>query len=92
MVQFENKKLIDDAGDEYNILAWTKKTGENQPAENYDEVYEIFSSCAGAAMYNKAILDKIGLFDEIFFSYMEDVDLSYRAKSTAIKTYSVLIL
>ena len=40
MVQFDNKKLIDDAGDEYNILAWTKKTGENQPAENYDEVYE----------------------------------------------------
>ena len=24
MVQFDNKKLIDDAGDEYNILAWTK--------------------------------------------------------------------
>ena len=40
MVQFDNKNLIDDAGDEYNILAWTKKTGENQPAENYDEVYE----------------------------------------------------
>ena len=74
MVQFDNKKLIDDAGDEYNILAWTKKTGENQPAENYDEVYEIFSSCAGAAMYNKAILEKIGLFDENFFAYMEDVD------------------
>ena len=76
MVQFDNKKLIDDAGDEYNILAWTKKTGENQPAENYDEVYEIFSSCAGAAMYNKAILEKIGLFDENFFAYMEDVDLN----------------
>ena len=85
MVQFDNKKLIDDAGDEYNILAWTKKTGENQPAENYDEVYEIFSSCAGAAMYNKAILDKIGLFDENFFAYMEDVDLSYRAKINGYK-------
>ena len=78
-------KTLDDAGDEYNILAWTKKTGENQPAENYDEVYEIFSSCAGAAMYNKAILDKIGLFDENFFAYMEDVDLSYRAKINGYK-------
>ena len=34
--------------------------------ENYDEVYEIFSSCSGAAMYNKAILEKIGLFDVNF--------------------------
>ncbi|WP_299524577.1 glycosyltransferase family 2 protein [uncultured Methanobrevibacter sp.] len=85
MVQFDNKNLIDDAGDEYNILAWTKKTGENQPLKNYNEVYEIFSSCAGAAMYNKAILDKIGLFDENFFAYMEDVDLSYRAKINGYK-------
>lgn len=43
-------------------------------------------------MYNKAILDKIGLFDENFFAYMEDVDLSYRAKINGYKTYSVLIL
>ena len=85
MLKFDNKNLIDDAGDEYNILAWTKKTGENQPAENYDEIYEIFSSCAGAAMYNKAILNKIGLFDENFFAYMEDVDLSYRAKINGYK-------
>lgn len=85
MLQFDNKNLIDDAGDEYNILAWTKKTGENQSAENYNRVYEIFSSCAGAAIYNKAILDKIGLFDENFFAYMEDVDLSYRAKINGYK-------
>ena len=79
MIQYNNRNLIDDAGDQYNILAWTKKTGENQPLSNYNEVYEIFSSCAGAAIYNKAILDKIGLFDENFFAYMEDVDLAYRA-------------
>lgn len=85
MLQFSNKNLIDDAGDEYNILAWTKKTGENQPTENYNKVYEIFSSCAGAAMYNKSILEKIGLFDENFFAYMEDVDLSYRAKINGYK-------
>ncbi len=50
-----------------NTIFWPglKKTGENQPAENYDEVYEIFSSCAGAAMYNKAILEKIGLLMKI---------------------------
>ena len=30
MLQYDNKNLIDDVGDEYNLLGWTKKTGENQ--------------------------------------------------------------
>ena len=30
MLQARNKQLIDDAGDEYNLLGWTKKIGENQ--------------------------------------------------------------
>lgn len=25
MLQYKNKELIDDVGDEYNLLAWTKK-------------------------------------------------------------------
>lgn len=80
MLQYNNKDLIDDAGDEYNLLAWTKKTGENHPSGEFSEVMEIFSSCAGAAMYKKSVLDKIGLFDDNFFAYMEDVDLAIRSK------------
>lgn len=80
MIQYENKRLIDDAGDEYNILGWTKKTGENHDSGEYTEVREIFSSCAGAAMYRKSILEELGMFDDEFFAYMEDVDLAIRAK------------
>ena len=80
MLQFNNKELIDDAGDEYNLLAWTKKTGENHKSSEYCEVKEIFSSCAGAAMYRKSILNEIGMFDDNFFAYMEDVDLAIRSK------------
>lgn len=80
MLQYNNKNLIDDVGDEYNLLAWTKKIGENHEASEYTQIKEIFSSCAGAAMYNKAILDEIGLFDDNFFAYMEDVDLAIRSR------------
>lgn len=80
MLQYNNKNLIDDVGDEYNLLAWTKKTGENHNSNEYNEVSEIFSSCAGAAVYNKSILNEIGFFDDEFFAYMEDVDLALRAK------------
>ncbi|MDO5811419.1 MAG: glycosyltransferase family 2 protein, partial [Methanobrevibacter sp.] len=80
MLQYNNKELIDDVGDEYNLLAWTKKTGENHKSEEYVEVKEIFSSCAGAAMYRKSILEELGMFDDNFFAYMEDVDLALRAR------------
>lgn len=80
MLQYDNKDLIDDVGDEYNLLAWTKKTGENHNSSEYVDVRDIFSSCAGAAMYKKSLLSEIGLFDDNFFAYMEDVDLAIRSK------------
>ena len=80
MLQHDNKKLIDDVGDEYNLLAWTKKTGENHNSNEYIEVREIFSACAGAAMYKKSLLSEMGMFDDNFFAYMEDVDLAIRSK------------
>ena len=80
MLQYNNKELIDDVGDEYNLLAWTKKTGENHRSDEYSEVCDIFSACAGAAMYRKSLLEEVGMFDDSFFAYMEDVDLAIRSR------------
>lgn len=40
----------------------------------------IFGPSAGAAAYRRALFDDIGLFDESFFMYLEDVDLAWRAR------------
>jgi len=45
------------------------------------EPIEIFGPCAGAALYRREMLDEVGLFDEDFFAYHEDVDLAWRARS-----------
>ena len=87
MIQYHDKNLIDDAGDEYNLLAWTKKLGDGQPVERYNEKREIFSSCAGAALYRKSAIEEIGYFDENFFAYVEDIDLSYRALINGYKNF-----
>jgi len=84
MIQYGRDK-IDDAGDEYTLLGWTKKVGENKPSNQYNNRKEVFSACAGAALYRQKILDKIGYFDENFFAYMEDVDISYRARIHGFK-------
>ena len=85
MVQFNNPELIDDAGDDYTLLAYTKKRGNNQNLNNFIEVSEIFSSCAGAALYRKDLLEELDGFDSEFFAYMEDVDLGYRARINGYK-------
>lgn len=80
MIRYDNKDIIDDAGDEYTILGWARKIGDGKNISQYTEEKEVFSSCAGAAIYRKSILDEIGYFDENFFAYLEDLDISYRAK------------
>jgi GT2 family glycosyltransferase len=80
MVQYNDRNKMDDAGDEYTILGWTCKVGDGKSPDLYTSKRETFSACAGAAIYRKDILDKLKYFDENFFAYMEDVDISYRAR------------
>jgi GT2 family glycosyltransferase/MoaA/NifB/PqqE/SkfB family radical SAM enzyme len=59
--------------------AWDRGVFEEDRGQ-YDTDTEIFGPCAGAALYRKKMLDEIGLFDEDFFLFMEDVDLAFRAR------------
>lgn len=79
MIQYHYRDLIDDAGDEYTLFGWTRKRGDGESVQNYIKSQKVFSVCAGAALYRKSIFEEIGYFDENFFAYMEDVDISYRA-------------
>jgi GT2 family glycosyltransferase len=50
-----------------------------------DEIHEV-EILAGAFMFlRKSVLDKIGLLDEDFFMYGEDIDLSYRIITAGYK-------
>lgn len=52
----------------------------------YDAPEEVFGPCAGAALYRRAMLDQVGLFDDDFFAYMEDADLAFRGRAAGWKS------
>lgn len=79
MLNYRYRKIIDSAGDGYTRMGFPDKIGAGLPQNvNYDHVREVISACAGAALYKRSVLEVVGFFDEDFFSYMEDVDLSLR--------------
>jgi GT2 family glycosyltransferase len=87
MIQYNDRAKMDDAGDEYTIFGWTRRVGYGKSPDRYTKEREIFSACAGAAVYQRSIFEEIGYFDENFFAYMEDVDISYRARINGYKCF-----
>jgi GT2 family glycosyltransferase len=68
--------------------AWDRGMSEPDKGQ-YDSQEEVFGPCAGAALYRKKMLEEIGLFDEDFFLYMEDVDLAFRGRLAGWKCFYV---
>ena len=86
MVNFHHRNLLDDCGDGYTWYGRAYKRGLKQKDKGqFDKKEFIFGACAGAALYKKELFEKIGFFDEDFFAFNEDVDLSFRAQLVGFK-------
>lgn len=80
MLSMQEPSVVDGVGDLYSALGWAYAIGKGKPSARYQHRQQVFSNCAGAALYRKACLEQTGLFDEVHFAYLEDVDLGYRAR------------
>ena len=80
MVQYHDRDKLDDVGNYYCALGWSFARGRWKDIHAYETEDKIFSACAGAAIYRKKIIEKIGYFDEEHFAYLEDTDIGYRAR------------
>lgn len=76
-----SKDQLDGTGDVYHLcgLAWRRDHGAPEK-QTSRLVEEIFSPCAAAAMYRRDIVLDVDGFDERFFCYFEDIDLSFRLR------------
>lgn len=80
MINFSNREVMDDAGDLYSVIGWGFQRGVGQSVQFYKKDAEVFSACAGAAIYRKKVFEEIGKFDLKHFAYLEDMDVGYRAR------------
>ena len=77
----EDGKRLDSTGDYYTVwgLPYPRGRGETD-LDKYDDQTDVFGASGGASLYRVKLLEQIGLLDEDFFAYYEDVDLSFRAQ------------
>lgn len=81
LLQAEQPELLDGTGDVYHIsgLAWRRHHKKPRYLIG-NEIEEVFSPCAAAALYHRKTFLDVGGFDENFFMYHEDVDLGFRLR------------
>jgi GT2 family glycosyltransferase len=76
-----DKTHLDSTGDLYTIWGLPFPRGRGQEfTTEYDNDRWVFGASGGASLYRVGVLEKIGIFDNDFFAYYEDLDLSFRAQ------------
>lgn len=55
----------------------------------YDRLEEVFAGCGAALLLRRTMLEDVGLLDEDFYMYYEDMDLSWRARRRGWKVLYV---
>lgn len=85
MIQDPSNK-IDTSGELYYTWGIPSPRNRGLPPENAPKHPEyIFASTGGGFIARAAMLRDVGIFDERFFMYFEDVDLSFRAQLAGYK-------
>jgi GT2 family glycosyltransferase len=86
MLGYDDRTLLDGVGDGYRRGGLPGRIGHREKDTGlFDSERYILGACGGAAMYRRAMFVDIGLFDEDYFAYLEDVDMGLRAQSAGYK-------
>lgn len=81
----DDGQTIDSTGDWYSIWGLPFPRNRNDDASKAPDDALIFGATGGATLYRTSLFRRIGLFDEGFFAYYEDVDVSFRAQLAGYK-------
>ena len=81
MVAMHDPAVLDDTGDFLRRDGAAEQRGRFRRDEGlWDEPGEVWGACAGAALYRREAVLRIGGFEERFVMYLEDVDLALKLR------------
>lgn len=80
-------KKIESTGDSYSRWGLPFPRQRDEPVSAARESEFVFGGTAGASLYKTELFKDIGLFDETFFAYFEDTDISFRTQLAGHKAY-----
>lgn len=83
----EDGSKIDSTGDFYSLWGLAFPRRREEPAANAPPSGYVFGATGGASLYRRELFEDVGQFDEDFFAYYEDVDISFRAQLSGWKVY-----
>lgn len=87
LLQADRPDRIDTAGIVWITPWFADNARHDTPAPPPDaRPEEIAGACAGAALFRRAYVEDVGLFDESLFAYQEDVDLALRGARRGWRT------
>jgi len=66
---------------------WSDLGFKEDDQGQFDNITEVESICGASSLYRKSCLEDVGLFDEDFQMYLEDVDINLRLRNKGYKIY-----
>ncbi len=72
--------VVYSAGDCQRMNGRSECWGHKARRDQFVPPETVFGVSAGAALYRRAVFDRIGMLDEKYGAYFEDADLSFRAR------------
>lgn len=87
LLNFYNKKIIDGVGILINEIGQARSIGwQEKDRGQYSSEQYIFGATGGASLFRRENFIKLGLFDENYFMYSEEVDFAFRAQFQGYKS------
>ena len=77
-ILFMDGKIQSAGHEEYPDFYWGDKGFKEKDRGQFDNITDIPSACGAAVLYRKKSIYEVGLFDEDFTMFLEDVDLGIR--------------
>lgn len=88
LLQFHHPSLIDSAGDWIDTVGHANNIGFGKvDGPSFNKAGPVFLVTGGGSLIKREVFNQVGMLDEDYFAYMEDVDFSLRAQFQGFKAW-----